>query len=84
VNNKPAANLAAPANIQVPFGSESGTHYHFAIQFDQQGAHDLAANHYKAAAEYAGPGDFRDFCLSRLRAITIATCFGPSLTPSLN
>lgn len=60
-----------PENLAVPFGTEAGIHYHIAIQFDQQGAHDLAASHYRAAADTAEPGDLRDFCLTRYRALTI-------------
>lgn len=76
------APFQGPANVRVPFGSESGTHYHIAIQFDQQGAHDLAANHYRAASEYALPGEFRDFCIRRFRALTIGN--RQVLTPSAN
>lgn len=65
--------------LNVPFASESGIHYHIAIQFDQQGAHDLAASHYLAAADTAGSGDLRDYCLLRYRQITLG-----SLVPSVN
>lgn len=60
-----------PATLNVPNGCEAGIHYHIAIQFDQQGAHDLAASHYRAASDTAEPGDLRDFCLSRFRVLTI-------------
>lgn len=74
--------LVIPADLRVPFGSEAGIHYHIAIQFDQQGAHDLAASHYRAAADTAEPGNLRDFCLSRFRVLSICSRGLPE--PSLN
>ena len=81
IADRPAP-FVKPANLRIPYASDAGTHYHIAIQFDQQGAHDLAASHYRAAADTAEPGEFRDFCLSRYRVLTI----GPDLAldPILN
>ena len=62
--------LRKPASCTVPYGSKAGVHYHIAIQFDQQGAHDLAASHYRAAADTAEPGDLRDFCLKRFHVLS--------------
>jgi hypothetical protein len=77
-----ASIFAPPAALRVPYAGESGTHYHIAIQFDQQGAYDFAASHYLAAAETAVPGSLRDFCLLRYRVLTIGN--RTPLEPSRN
>lgn len=66
----------------IPYGSQAGIQYHIALQFDQQGAHDLAASHYRAAAEEAENGDLRDYCLLRFRQLTIGET--SQLEPCLN
>lgn len=81
VNAIPSFASVKPADLRVPSGSEAGIHYHIAIQFDQQGAHDLAASHYRAAADTAEPGELRDFCLTRFRTLTIGNS---RLEPVLN
>lgn len=56
---------------RVPFASVSGSNYHVAIQLDQGGQHDLAAKHYREAADAAEPGPLRDHCLLRFQQLNL-------------